>query len=116
MFKGSLRFNWLFAMTLVVCFAGCQTPGHKTKPTQTETISALTTVAQGLTNKPLTQGQLQNLARQQENNPQARSALRSIATAFSPEHTVKYCPENGQRFSADMTWCPDHKVKLEWVD
>jgi len=49
-------------------------------------------------------------------DPQAQSALRSIKTALSPEHTVKYCPEDGERFSADMIWCPDHKVKLEWVE
>lgn len=49
-------------------------------------------------------------------DPQAQSALRSINTALSPWHRVKYCPEDGERFSADMIWCPDHKVKLEWVE
>ena len=48
-------------------------------------------------------------------DPQAQSALRSINTALSAQHKVKYCPENGERFSPDMIWCPDHKVKLEWV-
>jgi hypothetical protein len=42
--------------------------------------------------------------------------VRSINSALNPEHTVKYCPENGERFSADMTYCPDGKVKLEWVE
>ena len=32
------------------------------------------------------------------------------------EHPVKYCPEDGTRLSAEMIWCPDQKVKLEWVD
>jgi len=49
-------------------------------------------------------------------DPQAQSALRSINTALSVQHTVKYCPEDGERFSADMIWCPDHKVKLKWVE
>jgi hypothetical protein len=101
----------LLAMTLGIC--GCQTP--KPKP-QSETVSALTSVTQGLTNKPVTEEQLKDIARQVANDPQAQSALKSIDTAFTAEHTVKYCPENGERFSPDMEWCPDHKVKLEWVD
>lgn len=73
-------------------------------------------MTQGLTNQPITEQQLQNLAVQVKNNPQAQSAVRSINSALSAEHTVKYCPENGERFSPDMTYCPDGKVKLEWVE
>jgi len=72
-------------LTLIICLCGCQTAPHNPKPTRAETISALTTVTQGL-------------------------------TGLSAQHTVKYCPEDGERFSADMIWCPDHKVKLEWVE
>jgi len=103
----------LLAMTLGL--AGCQTP-QKTKTSQAETISALTTMTQGLTNQPMTEAQLKNLASQVAHDPQAQSALHSINTALSPQHTVKYCPENGERFSADMIYCPDNKVKLEWVE
>ena len=119
----------LFAVTLIV-LCGCQTAPHKPGPTQAEirlrrdlanpkdwrTISALTTMTQGLTNQPITQAQLKNLTIQVASDPQAQSAVRSINTALSPQHTVKYCPEDGERFSADMLWCPDHKVKLEWVE
>jgi hypothetical protein len=101
---------------LALGFMGCQTTAHKQKDSQPETVSALTTVTQGLTDKPVTQAELKSIAVQVAKDPQAQSALRSINTAFSPEHTVKYCPEDGERFSADMTWCPDHKVKLEWVE
>lgn len=73
-------------------------------------------MTQGLTNKPITEDQLKHLAQQVSKDPQAQSAIRSINTALSPVHTVKYCPEDGERFSADMDWCPDHKVKLEWVE
>jgi hypothetical protein len=76
----------------------------------------LTTMTQGLTNKPVTEAQLKNLGVQVAKDPQAQSAIRSINTALSPEHAVKYCPETGERFSADMIYCPDHKVKLEFVD
>jgi len=76
----------------------------------------MTAVAQGLTNKPLTEDQLKQVAQQVQNDPQAQSALQEINGALSPEHTVKYCPEDGVRYSADMIWCPDHKMKLEWVE
>jgi hypothetical protein len=104
----------LLATTL--SFSGCQTTPPQPKPSRAETISALTTMTQGLTDQPITQAQLKNLGVQVANDPQAQSAIRSINTALSPQHTVKYCPEDGERFSADMIWCPDHKVKLEWVE
>ena len=107
--------KWAFIMTLIVCLCGCQTASRKSESTRAETISALTTMTQGLTNQPITQAQLKNLTIQVASDPQAQSALRSINTALRAQHTVKYCPENGERFSVDMIWCPDHKVKLEWV-
>ena len=107
------------SMTLGLAMAlglvGCQTAVPKPS-SQAETISALTTMTQGLTNQPITQAQLKNLTVQVANDPQAQSALRSINTALRAQHTVKYCPEDGERFSADMIWCPDHKVKLESVE
>jgi len=104
----------LVAMTLGL--VGCQTAPHKPKPSQAETISALSTMTQGLTNQPVSAAQLKNLSIQVANDPQAQSAIRAINTALSPQHTVKYCPEDGERFSADLIWCPDHKVKLEWIE
>jgi len=97
-------------------FNNIQTPQPKPAPSRAENLSAMTTMAQGLTNKPVTEAQLKGIAQQVSKDPEAQSALRSIDTALTPEHTVKYCPENGERFSADMTYCPDGKVKLEWVD
>ena len=105
-----------FLMLILVCVCGCQTSSPKTGETRAETVSALTTMTQGLTNKPVTEAQLKTLAQQVARDPQAQSALRSINTALSPQHTVKYCPVDGQRFSADMTECPAHHVKLEWVE
>ena len=106
----------VLTMVFIVCLCGCQPAVHTLKPTRAETVSALTTMTLGLTNKPVTEAQLKNIAIQVAKDPQAQSALRSIDTALKAQHTVKYCPEDGERFSADMVWCPDHKVKLEWVD
>ena len=99
----------------IVCLCGCQTTPHKPRPARAEAISALMTMTQGLTNKSFTEADLKNLTFQVLSDPQAQSALRSINTALRAQHTVKYCPQDGKRFSADMIWCPDHKVKLEWV-
>ena len=98
-----------FAAVLLVAaggICGCQTAAHKQAPSQADTISGLTTMTQGLTNQSVTQEQLKNLSIQVAHDPQAQSAIRSINTALSPNHKVKYCPEDGERFSADMTWCP----------
>ncbi len=110
-------FLGIMFLSMPLGLMGCQTASHNPRPTtRAETISALTTITQGLTNQPITEAQLKNLGARVAHDPQAQSALRSIDSALSPQHTVKYCPEDGERFSADMIWCPDHKVKLEWVE
>ena len=113
-----MKTGGFFAVLLAMMFGfmGCQTTAHKPRPTQTETISALTTMTQGLTNKTITETQLKNLEIQVAKDPQAQSALRSINTALSVQHTVKYCPVDGQRFSGDVDICPIHHVKLKWVE
>ncbi len=104
-------------LLMTIGFIGCQTaPRPAGEPSRSETVSAITSVTQGLTNKTVTEEQLKDISLKVAKDPQAKSALKSIDTAFSPQHTVKYCPENGQRFSPDMDYCPDGKVKLEWVD
>ena len=106
---------WIFILMLFV-MTGCQTTPQKSKTTQAETVSALTTMTEGLTNKPITDAELKNLAQQVARDPQAQSALHSINTALSAQHTVKYCPEDGTRYSPDLIYCPDGKVKLEWLE
>ena len=105
----------LVVTVFIICLCGCAAP-HKPAPSRAETVSALTTMTQGLTNQPITQAQLKNLGVQVAHDPQAQSALRSINTALSPQHTVKYCPVDGERFSADVDICPVHHVKLKWVE
>ena len=106
----------VLAVTFILCLCGCQSAVPKPKSPSGDTVSALTTMTQGLTNQPISEAQLRKLAVQVSKDPQAQSAIRSINAALSPQHTVKYCPEDGKRFSADMIWCPDKKVKLEWLE
>jgi len=115
--RGAKQRSNLVLLIFIICSTGCQTPVvHKPKETQGDAVSAITTMTQGLTNQPVSEAQLKNLAKQVAHDPQAQSAIRSINTALSPVHTVKYCPENGERFSSDLIWCPDKKVKLEWLE
>ena len=103
-------------MAFIVCLSGCQIAAHKPRQPQAESISALTTMTKGLTNKPISEDQLKRLKIQAANDPQTQTALRSINSALSPRQTVKYCPVDGERFSADMIDCPIHHVKLKWVE
>ncbi|MBF0571055.1 MAG: hypothetical protein HQL12_04200 [Candidatus Omnitrophica bacterium] len=113
--KVAIAKTWgLFAF--IIYLGGCQTAPHTSKAARTEEISALTTMTKGLTNQPINETKLKNLAARVAKDPQAQSAIRSINTALSAQHTVKYCPVDGQRFSADVDTCPIHHVKLEWVE
>ena len=103
-------------LVMTLGFCGCQTAGQKHGVSRIDEVSALSTMTQGLTNQPITQAQLKNLAVQVAKDPHAQSAIRSINTALKVQHTVKYCPIDGQRFSGDVDTCPTHHVKLEWVE
>ena len=95
---------------------GCQTVPVHHHENHAQLMSAIKSMTQGLTNQPLTDDQLKQLAMKVSKDPKAQSAINSINKALSPQHTVKYCPVDGQRFSGDMEECPIHHVKLEWVD
>ncbi|MBF0511946.1 MAG: hypothetical protein HQL13_06425, partial [Candidatus Omnitrophica bacterium] len=100
---------------MTLCLTGCQTT-PRPQSSQADEVSALKAVTKGLTNKEMSDADLKNMAQKLQKDPEAQSAVRSINSAFKLEHTVKYCPETGERFSSDQEWCPDHKVKLEWVE
>ena len=106
----------VFLVIVLFSLGGCQTPVPKPKPDRAETLAALTTMTRGLTNKNISEDDLKNLAHQVARDPQAQTAIKSINSAFSASHTVKYCPIDGQRFSGEMTDCPVHHVKLKWVE
>ncbi len=101
-------------LVVVMLAAGCQRADKRDAPA--DDVSAMTSMTQGLTNQPITEENLKKLARQVGKDPQAQSALKSINTALSAQHTVKYCPVDGQRFSTDVLECPVHRVQLKWVE
>jgi len=111
------------AGVMSVILASCQSvaPKHQqAKPiaeTQGQQVSALQTVAEGLTNTSLTKTDLNNLAKQLKKDPEARAAVEKVNEAFSISQSgVKYCPVDGKRFNERVEICPEHEVKLEIVD
>ena len=86
-------------MTLFMLCAGCQTAPPK---------DADATVIVGGS-----QVDLKKLAVQVQKDPQARSAVTAVNSAFNMRDTaVKYCPVDGKRFSSRLEYCPEHHVKL----
>jgi hypothetical protein len=82
-----------------------------------ESVSALGTVTEGLTNQNISQKDLRNLAVSVQKDPQTKSAVQSINDALKVQQVgVKYCPVDGQRFDAAVEECPKHHVKLKFVE
>ena len=106
-------------LIMIACF-GCQIT-HKRGVIKSESpqeiVSAMGVVARGLTNTDLSRENLKHLATQVQKDPQARSAVKAVNTAFSIQNTgVKYCPVDGKRYSSRVDECPEHKVKLLLVE
>jgi hypothetical protein len=102
---------------LVGLLAGCQTTHPKNgqdRQTTQETLDAVGSVTGALTGKELSEEEKRKMVRDLKNDKEAQSAMRSISGALDVKQTgIKYCPIDGQRFSADMEICPVHKVKLK---
>ncbi len=108
-------------MGMALLFVGCQTAPKKAEPkaeSPQEIMRALGTVTEGLTNSSVSKEDLKRLGQQVEKDPQARSALTAVNSAFNVEDTgVKYCPVDGKRYSSRIEFCPNHKdVKLLRVE
>ena len=110
--------HYLFLIFLL----GCQTAPPKSAAAEKaesskEVVSALGAVTEGLTNQDLSEKDLRNLAASAQKDPQTRSALQSVNQALGARQAgVKYCPQDGERFSADLLECPTHHVKLKDLD
>lgn len=79
-----------------------------------ETLSAAEAVAGAVSGKDLTEQDLRRVARQVQNDPEAKQAVESISGALrSPGSGVKYCPIDGRRYDAHFSRCPEHNVPLK---
>ncbi len=94
-----------------VAAGGCQTLSKK-HSAAVETREAMTAVAGGLAGRPLTPQETRELEQQIRSDPEARSAIRKIATSMSEAPKSKYCPVDGARYAPHLEICPVHKVRL----
>ena len=102
-------------LAAALLFAGCQTaPVRQTS--QTETVSALTTMTTGLTGQALSEEDLKKAAAQIQKDPDAQSAVAAVAASFTQEPgDIKYCPVDGTRYSGNLTKCPKCGATLKPV-
>lgn len=102
------------AVLIVVCLAGCQSAPKTTNLD----LPAMHTMAEGLANTQVSQEDLRRLGVQMQKDPETKSAVQAVNSAFSVQDTgVKYCPKDGKRFSSRLKYCPEHKdIKLILVE
>ena len=109
----------LSLIIFLVFFSGCSStaktsPGGQTVESRQEAISAMQKVLTNVSGEEIDERKLRELNSQIQKNPEAKQAVESIANSMSGQGIViKYCPVDGQRFSAKFTQCPEHKVVLK---
>lgn len=106
-------------------FAGCasssqtkanvvrvQAPGESPQ----EVARAMESVLGAVSGKNVDQKQLENLGKQIQKDPQAKSAVQAISDSVSGQgKTIKYCPVDGERYSPKFEVCPAHHVPLKFL-
>ncbi len=109
-------------VAVLVCsallFPACAT--QKTAAPRAETpreqVEALQDVVTAVSGEEVTEQDLRNLAREARTDEGTRSAVEAVSGAMTGEVTVKYCPVDGKRYSAQMQECPVHHVPLKTVE
>jgi hypothetical protein len=95
-----------------IAILGCATGG--TRPAKS---SAAVSTAGAVAGQPVTERDLQNIAKQAAKDPDARSAVEAIAGSLDGQPAgVKYCPIDGKRFDAHFQKCPEHGVELKSLE
>ena len=106
--------TWCLLVCVGLASGGCQTLVAR-RGSAVEAREAMTSVAGGLAGRPLTPQEARELEQQIRNDPDARSAIRKIATSMSEAPRPRYCPVDGARYAPHLKICPVHNVPLEEV-
>lgn len=107
--------TWCLLVCVGLTSGGCQTLAAKRGPA-VEAREAMTSVVGGLAGRPLTPQEARQLEQQIRNDPEARSAIRKIATSMSEAPKSKYCPVDGARYAPHLKICPVHNVPLKEME
>ena len=98
---------------LLVALSGCQTTASlKEKKYSQETKESLTSVAESLSGKAISEEQLKAVYR----DPESLSVLESVKESFETKKRMKYSPRTGKRYAPSMEICPETGVALEWLE
>lgn len=112
------NFHYLFVMVLLVSLSSCQT--IKTKKHQLEYLNesqeAIGTIAEAVTGRPMTEEEKKALGDQLRRDPDAQSAVESIANSISEPVRMKYSPSTGKRYAPHLEYDPETGAQLLWLD
>ena len=108
--------KFFLPLLIFIFLYGCQTFQHKdlSKEKISQEENDLRSVAGSVGGGPLTEEEFKNLKKQAQSNPEAQSAVESIKNSWQKnKQNIKFCPVDGERFSATVTTCPTHGVELK---
>lgn len=81
---------------------------------QQEAVSAMEKVLGTVSGEKIDEKKLRELDREMKNDPQAKSAVETIANSVSGQgRVIKYCPVDGERYGPKFEECPVHHVVLK---
>lgn len=84
--------------------------------TQKDRESALKTVAGAITGREMSDKDVRGLQQQLRQDKEAQAAIEAITQTVSGRQGItKYCPIDGERFSAGLKACPVHGATLEEI-
>ena len=78
--------------------------------------TALQSIAGAVVGKELTPQEIETLKRELQTNKDVRQTVKEITDSLQRSPQVKYCPVDGQRFSATLKECPIHHMELKELD
>ena len=113
-----MSFKRILLLSVFIFFAGCSATAKNTSTQSTENVkemqSALQSVVGAVSGKTVSEKDLKNLSKEIRKDPETQKAIQAMAdTMGSAAPHIKYCPVDGQRFSAKFTVCPKHNVPLK---
>jgi len=87
------------------------------KDSSEETMAALQTIAGSMTGEELTEEDLHRLGQDIKNDEDAKSAVQGMTDLIKGEKSsIKYCPEDGKRYSAHLKYCPGTTILLKVLE
>ena len=107
--------KFLIFLVLSIFGAGCHTgKAAERKRLKQENVKTMISVAGGLSGRPVSAEELENLNKQISYNQEVQKAVESLGNTLENKPLViKYCPVDGKRFSSQLEICPEHRVPLK---